>query len=70
MGATRTEMLKMDEVLERLLKQANTFTGTIERARTRTRAVGRKLKDVGLMDVAAAEQLLELNEPEEVAAED
>ena len=70
LGATRTEMLKMDEVLERLLKQANTFTGTIERARTRTRAVGRKLKDVGLMDVAAAEQLLELNEPEEVAAED
>jgi DNA recombination protein RmuC len=70
LGATRTEMLKMDDVLERLLKQAGTFTSTIERARTRTRAVGRKLKDVGLMDVAAAEQLLELEEPEEIAAED
>jgi DNA recombination protein RmuC len=70
LGATRTEMLKMDEVLDRLLKQAGTFTSTIERARTRTRAVGRKLKDVGLMDVAAAEQLLELEEQEEIAAED
>ena len=60
LGATRTEMLKMDDVLERLLKQAGTFTTTIERARTRTRAVGRKLKDVGLIDAAAAEQMLEL----------
>ncbi len=60
LGATRTEMLKMDDVLERLLKQAGTFTTTIERARTRTRAVGRKLKDVSLMEATAAEQLLEL----------
>jgi DNA recombination protein RmuC len=68
LGATRTEMLKMDEVLDRLLKQANTFTGTIERARTRTKAVGKKLKDVGLVDMAVAEQLLELED--EIAAED
>jgi DNA recombination protein RmuC len=64
-------MLKMDDVLERLLKQAGTFTTTIERARTRTRAVGRKLKDVGLMDQAAAEQMLELAaDNEDVAAEE
>ena len=31
LGATRTEMLKMDEVLERLAKQAGTFSATIER---------------------------------------
>jgi DNA anti-recombination protein RmuC len=36
LGATRTEMLKMDETLERLARQAGTFTNTIERARTRT----------------------------------
>ena len=71
LGATRTEMLKMDDVLERLLKQAGTFTTTIEKARTRTRAVGRKLKDVGLLDPATAERMLELTaDDEEVAAEE
>ena len=65
LGATRTEMLKMDDVLERLLKQAGTFTSTIERARTRTRAVGRKLKDVGLLDSVAAEAMLDLAAEEE-----
>ena len=61
LGATRTEMLKMDEVLERLARQAGTFTNTIERARTRTRAVRRKLRGVEAMESPRAEQLLELD---------
>ena len=31
LGATRTEMLKMDDVLERLAKQAGAFSNTIDR---------------------------------------
>ena len=60
LGATRTEMLRMDEVLEKLGKQAGGFANTIERARTRTRAVSRKLRGVEAVDAERAEQLLEL----------
>jgi hypothetical protein len=34
-------------VLERLARQAGAFSGTIERARLRTRAIGGKLRDLG-----------------------
>jgi DNA recombination protein RmuC len=60
LGATRTEMLKMDEVLERLAKQAGTFSNTIERARSRTRAMGRVLRSVEAIEAERAETLLEL----------
>ena len=60
LGATRTEMLKMDDVLERLAKQAGTFSNTIEAARRRTRAMGRKLRGVEEIETERAEQLLEL----------
>jgi DNA recombination protein RmuC len=60
LGATRTEMLKMDDVLERLGKQAGAFSNTIEAARRRTRAVGRKLRGVEEIETERAEQLLEL----------
>ena len=61
LGATRTEMLKMDDVLERLAKQAGTFSNTIESARRRTRAVSRKLRGVEAVEAVQAEQLLELD---------
>lgn len=61
LGATRTEMIKMDDVLARLAKQAGTFSNTIERARVRTRAVGRVLRSVEAMEAGQAEQLLELD---------
>jgi DNA recombination protein RmuC len=48
LGVMRAEMLKMDDVLERLARQAGAFSGTIERARLRTRAIGGKLRDLGL----------------------
>ncbi len=60
LGATKTEMLKMDDVLGRLAKQAGSFTNTIEQARVRTRAVGRKLRGVEQIDAVQAENLLEL----------
>jgi DNA recombination protein RmuC len=60
LGATRTEMLKMDDVLERLAKQAGTFSNTIESARRRTRAVGRRLRGVEAIESERAEELLEL----------
>jgi len=60
LGATRTEMLRMDEVLERLAKQAGAFSNTIDKARVRTRAVGRKLRGVEQVDATRAETLLEL----------
>ena len=67
LGATRTEMLRMDEVLDKLGKQAGSFASTIERARTRTRAVSRKLRGVEAVEPHHAEQLLELEaeSPEE-----
>jgi DNA recombination protein RmuC len=68
LGATRTEMLKMDDVLERLAKQAGTFSNTIEAARRRTRAVGKRLRGVEAIEAERAEQLLEL-ESETLAEE-
>jgi DNA recombination protein RmuC len=48
LGVTRAEILKMDDVLERLARQAGAFSGTIERARLRTRVIGGKLRDLGV----------------------
>lgn len=51
----------MDEVLDRLARQAGTFSRTIDQARTRTRVVGRKLRGVEAMESVRAEQLLEID---------
>ena len=66
LGATLTEMRKMDGVLETLAKNAGTMTRTIEKARQRTRAVDRKLRGVEAVDGAASAQLLELDVEVEV----
>ncbi len=58
LGATRTEMQRMDDLLERLGKQASQFGGVIEQARMRTRAVGRKLREVEQVSPDEAERLL------------
>jgi DNA recombination protein RmuC len=71
LGATRTEMQKMDEVLAKLGKQAGSFGNTIERARVRTRAIGRKLRGVDAADLGRAREVLELEgEPDPSAADD
>ena len=46
LGATRQEMLRMDEVLERLARNAGAMARTIEDARTRTRVMQRSLRDM------------------------
>jgi DNA recombination protein RmuC len=58
LGATRQEMLRMDEVLDRLGRNATTMARTIEDARTRTRVVQKKLRDVEIADDAETDALL------------
>ncbi len=59
LGATRQEMLRMDEVLERLGRNAGTMARTIEDARTRTRVAARKLREVDGADQAWGEGISE-----------
>jgi DNA recombination protein RmuC len=65
LGAVKLEMLRMDDVLEKLARGAGTLGKTIEDARRRTRAVGRKLRDVEVLGAAEAEEILELQEEPE-----
>ena len=65
LGATRTEMGRMDEVLDRLAKQAGTFSNTIDAARRRTRAVGRRLRGIEALEQVQADALLDLENVEE-----
>jgi DNA recombination protein RmuC len=70
LGATRTEMGKMDDVLGRLAANASAMSSNIERARVRTRAVSRVLRTVEMVEANTAQQLLGLEglEGEEQAA--
>ncbi len=61
LGATRTEMLKMDAVLAQLDKQVGTVAGTIGKARVRTRALGRVLRGVEQVDAERAAVLMKLD---------
>ncbi len=65
LGATRTEMVRMDEVLDRLAKQAGTFSNTIDAARRRTRAVSRRLRGIEALEQDQADALLDLENVEE-----
>ena len=58
LGATRSEMAKIDGVLERLHAQADAFGSTIDKARVRTRAIGRVLRTVEAIEAEAAEALI------------
>jgi DNA recombination protein RmuC len=66
LGATRQEMIRMDQVLEKLGRNASTMSNAIEEARRRTRVVARKLREVEAPDPAAAASLLGLEEQEEL----
>lgn len=67
LGATRQEMIRMDQVLERLGRNASSMANVIEEARRRTRVVGRKLREVEALDPEAASTLLELDEHDTTA---
>ncbi|MBU6419777.1 MAG: DNA recombination protein RmuC [Proteobacteria bacterium] len=62
LGATKTEMLKMDDALAKLAQNASTMSNNIEKARTRTRAMGRVLKTVEIVEGSAAQSLLGLDD--------
>ncbi|MFL1462626.1 DNA recombination protein RmuC [Roseococcus sp. DSY-14] len=63
LSATKEEMAKMDGVLERLGKQVGTVSNTIGDARTRTRAIARKLRGVEALPDGRGAELLELDAP-------
>ena len=60
LGATRGEMVKMDEALAKLAANASTMSSNIEKARVRTRAMGRVLKTVEMVEDGTAKTLLGL----------
>ncbi len=66
LGATRTEMTKMDDVLGKLAANAQAMSSNIEKARVRTRAVDRVLRRVEMAEPDTAQSLLGLSaeEPE------
>ena len=65
LAATKGEMVKMDVVLDKLSKQAGTFSNTIDEARKRTRAVGRTLRTIGAPEAGQASAILALEEEAE-----
>jgi DNA recombination protein RmuC len=64
LGATVTEMGKMDEVLAKLAANASAMSSNIEKAQVRTRAVRRVLKTIEMVDSSTAQVMLGL-EPDE-----
>ena len=60
LGATKQEMLRMDQVLDKLSRNASTMAQTIEDARRRTRVVGNKLRGVETLTPDDATALLAL----------
>ena len=58
LGATRGEMAKMDDLLSKLAANASAMSSNIEKVRVRTRAVGRVLKTVEMVESATAQELL------------
>jgi DNA recombination protein RmuC len=65
LGATKQEMLRMDDVLEKLARSAGAMGRTIEDARRRTRVVTKKLRDIETLGPVQAEAMLEIEEGKE-----
>lgn len=58
LGATRGEMVKMDDVLAKLQGNAQTMSSNIDKARVRTRKLARVLSEVQMIDGHAAQAVL------------
>jgi len=75
LGAVRTEWSRYGETLENVQKKLREASETIEKAQVRTRAIGRKLRDVRDLPASEAQSLLmmessiEFPESEPVVAE-
>jgi DNA recombination protein RmuC len=71
LAAVKTEWTKYGDVLDAVQKKLHQASETIEKAKARSRAVGRKLKDVQELPAGEATGLLPPNVMEnEEAAED
>ena len=72
LAAVKTEWTKYGDVLDAVQKKLHQASDTIEKAKVRSRAVGRKLKDVQELPAGEATALLPLDAPEDdgVASED
>lgn len=65
LSATRGEMVKMDNVLEKLAANASAMSNNIEKARVRTRAVSRVLRNVEMVEEGQGPALLGLSDEDE-----
>jgi len=70
LGATHTEMLRMDEVLEKLAGNAGRMSKTIDDARQRTRVVRRKLRGLEAVEASEAATLFAPDEISLIAVEE
>jgi DNA recombination protein RmuC len=66
LAAVKTEWTKYGEVLDAVQKKLNQASETIDKAKTRSRAIGRKLRDVQELPASEAATLL----PEKLSVED
>ncbi len=60
LGAVKTEFGKFGEVLDKVKRQLDTASHTIEQTGVRTRAMERKLRSVDQLPDAEASEVLEL----------
>ena len=58
LAAVKTEWARYGEILDKVQRKLHEASSTIEKAQTRTRAIGRKLRDVEELPVQAAVALL------------
>jgi len=65
LGAVKTEWSKYGEILDAVQKRIHQASETIEKAKVRTRAIGRKLRDVQELPAEASSTLLSLAMDEE-----
>lgn len=61
LAAVKTEWTKYGEVLGKIQKKLHEASETIEDAQTRTRAIGRKLKDVQTLPASEAKMILKID---------
>jgi len=63
LGSVKTEFGKFGDVLDKVKRQLNTASRTIEETETRTRVMERKLRNVGQLSGADAAEIVQLKAP-------
>jgi DNA recombination protein RmuC len=70
LAAVKTEWTKYGDVLDSVHKKLNQASETIEKAKVRSRAIGRKLKDVQDLPAGESDALLSANALDEEEEEE